>query len=1757
MLAWAGATFAATPAILGDLDGDGVLTANDLAMLVGHSSGTAPLSATLLPFADINQDGFVNDADHTALINLILQTGIPKILPLGTIRDVSPANGEADVAVTRETVLRFSLPLALDTALDTTNFYAEFGGRKILSRVEVSSDRKKATLFYLEPLPSNARVRVTFDSTGVQDLLGRPIDGDANGQVGGTFTSTFDTISITSVAGTAISGRVFASQRATGGTERPLAGVTVTVDGAEETLRAVTDSVGNFTLSPCPAGSFFVHIDGRTSPQSNYPSGDYFPAVGKRWEAVAGRTDNLAGNTQDTARGTIYLPCICSGTLKNVSQTQDTSVLFPIDVLAANPGLAGTRIDVPANSLFADDGTRGGKVGIAPVAPDRLPSPLPPGLNLPMVITIQTDGATNFDRPVPVCFPNLPDPATGKPLPPGTKSALWSFNHDTGEWEIVGPMTVTEDGLYVKTDAGVGVKQPGWHGTQPGTSGDGGGGAGPPGDGNKHCPTCCPELTPEIVIRLIYDVGKAALDCASNFTKIRQAIDCLVKGAEAGIDLVNAINDWEKAAKEANGKITADEVKAWKDTANVLAKAVFDALDCAEEVGDPVSKVIGIFNCVGNALDIAGSTCDVMDKLNPGGACKPPVWAKDVCVGVSVAKSLYEWVHSYVTLAQGLKKNATRDLVKGAIEHLNSIIDLALAVTKANTMSAMRRGAKADAIAAAGVLADGDAQAVLDALAMLKGESSTLSEALLPMKQIQQGGQTTMLQTTKAMEGVWQGVRDAGSPLTGNLYYLLTYNTVTIRGSIPASGQIRRILPPLTAYNLKLYHPGSKSYASQSGLSAENGQPTVFPSLLLEGPTGTEVDTDGDGISDLAEEVIGTNPNNADTDGDGISDGAEISQGTDPLDGLIAQTGVIASVPTTSPAIDVCAVNNMVVTANGSNGISVFNVLKGLSPTRIADVPMGGTAVAVASNGTYVAVANYTNGLAIVDLSDPTAISVSHQIPLGSAVQAVAVNGPVAYAGTATGIVVAVDLASGVELARTTLPGNLVVQDLAVWRDNVYALQVGKLTSLDPDVLTPGGSLTLSGGIGAGGARLRLFAGDGTLYAVNTNGFNIINTLTNPNVPTLVQSYTDNQFGWRHLIANGSGLGLAAASPISTSDGAHNVELYSLGANGRTPAFSTNFEAPGSAWAVSIYNGLAYVADGPAGLQVISYKPFDSLGIAPTITLSSNFALDYQAKTGTAEEGKLMRLSAAVADDVQVRNVEFYVNGVLSLVDGNYPFENRFTTPALSGGATSFKVKARATDTGGNSTWSDEFTITLVKDATAPKVRALYPGNNAIFKTLNSLYASFNEPMDPASIKAASFTLTEAGRDKKLGTADDVTVTGGTLTYRDATTTAFMDFAGSGLPPGLYQITIQAPASDVAGNQLAAPVSNAFRVYDATIDSDGDGIPDDWEIVMGLDPLNSHTGGSTLADGEKDYDHDGLTNAQEFIIGTNPMVADTNGNGILDGNEDSDADGLTDAQEFKYGTNPFSPDTDGDGLDDATEVFEGTDPLVKNGRRILISSAPVTFINVSAAADPLPSGTQLAVSSLPVTFVNAQDVIAPADRIIAVTTPVVTFMNALNDQLPSQLTLSAASSIVYCLNSLQEPLVVQSLPASYNNQTTDPVEFLVTSASSPLVSFFNSVPETLPATLPVTLSSFPISFLNSQPDDAVPASELLTVVSAQASYLNTPPDQVLPPQVIPISSSVASFLNTLTGGLPANLIGSSVSPIVFYRNNPPAVTANP
>ncbi len=134
-------------------------------------------------------------------------------------------------------------------------------------------------------------------------------------------------------------------------------------------------------------------------------------------------------------------------------------------------------------------------------------------------------------------------------------------------------------------------------------------------------------------------------------------------------------------------------------------------------------------------------------------------------------------------------------------------------------------------------------------------------------------------------------------------------------------------------------------------------------------------------------------------------------------------------------------------------------------------------------------------------------------------------------------------------------------------------------------------------------------------------------------------------------------------------------------------------------------------------------------------------------------------------------------------------------------------------------------------------------------------------------------------------------------------------------------------------------------------DSDGDGMPDGWEMWYfgpdaALDPNNKFA----------DPDKDGLYNFKEYWYNTNPIKPDTDGDGMWDGweanngriydsgplkgkldidptnpndwNKDVDfdasgarvGDGLTNLEEFIHGTDPHAMDTDKDNLTDFDEV---------------------------------------------------------------------------------------------------------------------------------------------------------------------------------------------------------------------------------------------
>lgn len=107
---------------------------------------------------------------------------------------------------------------------------------------------------------------------------------------------------------------------------------------------------------------------------------------------------------------------------------------------------------------------------------------------------------------------------------------------------------------------------------------------------------------------------------------------------------------------------------------------------------------------------------------------------------------------------------------------------------------------------------------------------------------------------------------------------------------------------------------------------------------------------------------------------------------------------------------------------------------------------------------------------------------------------------------------------------------------------------------------------------------------------------------------------------------------------------------------------------------------------------------------------------------------------------------------------------------------------------------------------------------------------------------------------------------------------------------------------------MLSPVSVAAseKISDPLIkDSDGDGMPDDWELEYGLDPLNPD-------DAVLDYNDDGLSNIEEYERKANPIDRDVDDDRI---DNLAERDGL-----LGFVTDPFAKDTDGDGLDDLEEL---------------------------------------------------------------------------------------------------------------------------------------------------------------------------------------------------------------------------------------------
>lgn len=166
--------------------------------------------------------------------------------------------------------------------------------------------------------------------------------------------------------------------------------------------------------------------------------------------------------------------------------------------------------------------------------------------------------------------------------------------------------------------------------------------------------------------------------------------------------------------------------------------------------------------------------------------------------------------------------------------------------------------------------------------------------------------------------------------------------------------------------------------------------------------------------------------------------------------------------------------------------------------------------------------------------------------------------------------------------------------------------------------------------------------------------------------------------------------------------------------------------------------------------------------------------------------------------------------------------------------------------------------------------------------------------------------------------------------------------------------------NDTAFGPVNAGITNVSTTYPITgvevnwrndyIDTDGDGLSDAEEAILGTDPTKKDTDG----DGIDDNVEVGANKLYDVGVDTNPLDADTDDDGLKDGTE-TGTDGVYTAGTD---TNPLDNDTDNDGIQDGTEKGvttpvadpDGAGPMLGTNTGVFIADADNT-----TTTDPLDS----------------------------------------------------------------------------------------------------------------------------------------------------------------------------------------------------------
>ncbi len=274
---------------------------------------------------------------------------------------------------------------------------------------------------------SDGRATVSFKQGSQEGINNNIVEADFVGNSASPVVFNSSGLAIGDPGATSISGLVLDNSNL------PIPGVTMRVE--HTTREATTDDEGQFLISNVPVGALHLIADGSTATFT----GEY-PVLSFELVTVAGQKNTLGMP--------IYMLPLNTTNTQWVGGTED--VVYTLE------NIPGFSLTIKKNSVTFPDGSNEGFISVTQVNADKVPMEPPNGLQPRFIITIQPPGAV-FDPPAPVTIPNVDG------LSPGEITKMYSFDHDMGQFVIIGTGTVSEDGSVVKSDSGVGVIKAGWH----------------------------------------------------------------------------------------------------------------------------------------------------------------------------------------------------------------------------------------------------------------------------------------------------------------------------------------------------------------------------------------------------------------------------------------------------------------------------------------------------------------------------------------------------------------------------------------------------------------------------------------------------------------------------------------------------------------------------------------------------------------------------------------------------------------------------------------------------------------------------------------------------------------------------------------------------------------------------------------------------------------------------------------------------------------------------------------------------------------------------------------------------------------------------------------------------------------------------------------------------------------------------------------------------------------------------------------------